>query len=265
METATGPGASTADRVMLVTGASRGIGAAIAQRAAHSGWRVGVNYAVSEDAARSVVETVRAAGSDAVAVAADISDPAAAAGMFDTVEQSLGPIRALVCNAGVDAVSAVADASDEEIRRVVSINALGPMWCAREAVRRMSTARGGRGGAIVNVSSIASLFGGIPGNVVYAASKGAVDAFTRGLAKEVADEGIRVCGVRPGLIRTEMWDIDMGQDAAVELGRSAVPMQRIGESGEVAAAVCWLCSDEASYMTGAIVNVSGGRELFVRS
>ena len=121
------------------------------------------------------------------------------------------------------------------------------------------------GGAIVNVSSIAALYGGIPGDAVYAASKGAVDAFTRGLAKEVAGEGIRVCAVRPGLIRTEMWDTGMGQDAVVELGISAVPMQRIGESDEVAAAVCWLCSDEASYMTGAIVNVSGGRELFVRS
>ena len=124
---------------------------------------------------------------------------------------------------------------------------------------------GGSGGAIVNVSSIAALYGGIPGDAVYAASKGAVDAFTRGLAKEVAGEGIRVCAVRPGLIRTEMWDTGMGRDGVVELGISAVPMQRIGESDEIAAAVCWLCSDEASYMTGAIVNVSGGRELFVRS
>ena len=256
---------SAAGRVMLVTGASRGIGAAIARRAAQSGWRVGVNYVASEDAARKVVEAVRMAGSDAVAVPADVSDPEATAEMFDVVERALGPIRALVCNAGVDRESTVADATDEDIRRIVAINALGPIWCAREAVRRMSTARGGSGGAIINVSSIAAVFGGLPGDVVYAASKGAVDAFTRGLAKEVAGEGIRVCAVRPGLIRTEMWDTGMGQDAVVELGRSAVPMQRIGECDEVAAAVCWLCSDEASYMTGAIVNVSGGRELFVRS
>ena len=256
---------SAADRVMLVTGASRGIGAAIAQRAAQAGWRIGVNYAASENAARSVVEAVRAAGSEAVAVAADVSDPATMTGMFDVVEHALGPIRALVCNAGVDREAAVADATDEDIRRIVAINTLGPIWCAREAVRRMSTARGGSGGVIVNVSSIAAVFGGLPGDVVYAASKGGVDAFTRGLAKEVAGEGIRVCAVRPGLTRTEMWDTGMGQDAAIELGKSAVPMQRIGESDEVAAAVCWLCSDEASYVTGAFMNVSGGRELFVRS
>ena len=256
---------SAAGRVMLVTGASRGIGAAIARRAAQLGWRIGVNYVASDDAARHVVEAVRAAGSDAVSAPADVSDPAATAEMFDMVEHALGPIHALVCNAGVDREAAVADATDEDVRRIVAVNALGPIWCAREAVRRMSTARGGSGGAIINVSSIAALYGGIPGDAVYAASKGAVDAFTRGLAKEVAGEGIRVCAVRPGLIRTEMWDTGMGRDAVVELGISAVPMQRIGESDEVAAAVCWLCSDEASYMTGAIVNVSGGRELFVRS
>ena len=250
---------------MLVTGASRGIGAAIARRAAQSGWRIGVNYAASEHAAMQVVEAVRAAGSDAVAVPADVSDTAATAEMFDAVEHTLGPVRALVCNAGVDREAAVADATEEDIHRIVAINALGPIWCAREAVRRMSTVRGGSGGVIVNVSSIAAVFGGLPGDVVYAASKGAVDAFTRGLAKEVAGEGIRVCAVRPGLIRTEMWDTGMGQEAAVELGKSAVPMRRIGETDEIAAAVCWLCSDEASYMTGAIVNVSGGRELFVRS
>ena len=256
---------SAPGRVMLVTGANRGIGAAIARRAAQLGWRIGVNYVASDDAARHVVEAVRAAGSDAVSAPADVSDPAATAEMFDMVEHALGPIRALVCNAGVDREAAVADAADEDVRRIVAVNALGPIWCAREAVRRMSTARGGSGGAIVNVSSIAALYGGIPGDAVYAASKGAVDTFTRGLAKEVAGEGIRVCAVRPGLIRTEMWDTGMGRDAVVELGISAVPMQRIGESDEVAAAVCWLCSDEASYMTGAIVNVSGGRELFVRS
>ena len=250
---------------MLVTGASRGIGAAIAQRAAQSGWRIGVNYVASEDAARSVVETIHAAGGDAVAAPADVSDPAQTYEMFELVERALGPIRAMVCNAGVDHVAAVADATDEDVHRTLAVNALGPIWCAREAVRRMTTARGGSGGVIVNVSSIAALFGGMPGNTVYAATKGAVDAFTRGLAKEVANEGIRVCAVRPGLTRTEMWDTGMGQDAAIELGRSAVPMQRIGESHEVAAAVCWLCSDEASYMTGAIVNVSGGRELFVRT
>ena len=256
---------SAAGWVMLVTGASRGIGAAIARRAAQSGWRVGVNYVASQDAARSVVEAIRAAGSEAVALPADVSDPAATAGMFDEVEHALGPVRALVCNAGVDRESTIADATDEDIRRILAINTLGPMWCAREAVRRMSTARGGSGGVIVNVSSIAALYGGLPGDVVYAASKGALDAFTQGLAKEVAAEGIRVCAVRPGLIRTEMWETGMGQDAVVELGTSAVPMQRIGESDEVATAVCWLCSDEASYVTGAFMNVSGGRELFVRS
>ena len=256
---------SASGRVMLVTGASRGIGAAIARRAAQAGWRIGVNYAASENAARDVVEAVRAAGSEAVAVPADVSDPATTAGMFDVVEHALGPIRALVCNAGVDREATVADATDEDIRRIVAINTLGPIWCAREAVQRMSTARGGNGGVIVNVSSIAAVFGGLPGDVVYAASKGGVDAFTRGLAKEVAGEGIRVCAVRPGLTRTEMWDTGMGRDTAIELGKSAVPMQRIGESDEVAAAVCWLCSEEASYVTGAFMNVSGGRELFVRS
>ena len=159
----------------------------------------------------------------------------------------------------------IAAATEEDIRRIVAINALGPIWCAREAVRRMSTVRGGSGGVIVNVSSIAAVFGGLPGDVVHAASKGAVDAFTRGLAKEVAGEGIRICAVRPGLIRTEMWDAGMGQESVVELGESAVPMRRIGESDEIATAVCWLYSDEASYMTGAVVNVSCGRELFVRS
>ena len=161
---------SAVGRVMLVTGASRGIGAAIARRAAQSGWRVGVNYVASEDAAGNVVEAVRAAGSDAVAVPADVSDPEATAEMFDVVEHALGPIRALVCNAGVDRESAVADTTDEDVRRIVAINALGPIWCAREAVRRMSTARGGSGGVIVNVSSIAAVFGGLPGDVVYAAT-----------------------------------------------------------------------------------------------
>ena len=245
--------------VLLITGASRGIGAATALLAAQQGWAVAVNYTANSLAADEVVRRIRASGGTAMAVQADVANEAQVLAMFARVDAKLGTLSGLVNNAGVVDVSARVDEMDmARWRRMFDINVLGSMLCAREAVRRMSTRHGGSGGAIVNVSSAASRLGS-PGQYVdYAAAKGAVDAFTIGLAKEVAGEGIRVNAVRPGLIETDI-HASGGLPNRVQDLKHLVPMQRGGTADEVAQAIVWLLSDAASYTTMSLLDVSGGR------
>ena len=247
------------NRVLLVTGGSRGIGAATAQLAARSGWSVAVNYATNSLAADEVVRAIRADGATAMAVQADVSDEAQMLAMFKKIDAKLGPLSGLVNNAGVVDMSARLDEmSVARWRRMFDINVIGSMLCAREAVKRMSTRHGGEGGGIVNVSSAASRLGS-PGQYVdYAAAKGAIDAFTIGLAKEVATEGIRVNAVRPGLIDTDI-HASGGLPSRVKDLQHLVPMQRGGSAEEVAQAIVWLLSDASSYTTMSLLDVSGGR------
>ncbi len=245
--------------VVLVTGGSRGIGAATALLAARQGFTVAVNYSANSLAADEVVRQIRATGGTAITVQADVAIEAQVLAMFGKIDARLGRLSALVNNAGVVDVAARVDEMDtQRIRRMFDINVLGTFVCAREAVRRMSTRHGGSGGAIVNVSSVAARLGG-PGQYVdYAASKGAIDTFTVGLAREVATEGIRVNAVRPGIIETEIHASGGQPDRAREMAPS-VPMQRAGSAEEVARAILWLLTPEASYTTGAIIDVAGGR------
>ena len=245
--------------VLLVTGASRGIGAATALLAAQQGWAVAVNYTANSLAADEVVRRIRANGGSAMAVQADVANEAQVLAMFARIDAKLGPLSGLVNNAGVVDVSARVDEMDmARWRRMFDINVLGSMLCAREAVRRMSTRHGGAGGAIVNVSSAASRLGS-PGQYVdYAAAKGAIDTFTLGLAQEVAAEGIRVNAVRPGLIDTDI-HASGGLPNRVQDLKHLVPMQRGGSADEVAQAIVWLLSPAASYTTMSLLDVSGGR------
>ena len=245
--------------VVLVTGGSRGIGAASALLAARHGFAVAVNYSAHSLAADEVVRQIRAAGGTAITVQADVAVEAQVMAMFEKVDAKLGRLSALVNNAGVvDLASRVDGMSVQRIRRMFDINVLGSFICAREAVLRMSTRHGGAGGAIVNVSSVAARLGG-PGQYVdYAASKGAIDSFTVGLAKEVATEGIRVNAVRPGIIETGIHASGGQPDRAREMA-PLVPMQRAGSAEEVARTIVWLLSEDASYTTGAVIDVAGGR------
>ena len=247
------------DKVLLVTGGSRGIGAATARLAAAQGWAVAVNYSANSLAADEVVRAIRAAGGRALAVQGDVADEAQVLRMFETVDAKLGRLTGLVNNAGVvDVTARLDEMSVARWRRMFDINVIGSMLCAREAVRRMSTRHGGSGGAIVNLSSAASRLGS-PGQYLdYAAAKGAIDAFTIGLAKEVAIEGIRVNAVRPGLIETEIHASGGLPDRVRDLSPQ-VPMQRGGTADEVAQAIVWLLSDAASYTTMSLLDVSGGR------
>jgi len=239
---------------MLVTGGGRGIGAATAFLAAQQGFKVCVNYRQDKESAQSLAKKI-----DGIAVQGDVSSEGDVVRMFDEVDRKLGQITALVNNAGiVDKGTRVESMSAARIGRMLAVNVTGSFLCAREAIKRMSTKHGGRGGAIVNVSSIASRLGGSGEYVDYAASKGAIDTFTIGLSKEVGAEGIRVNAVRPGIIRTEI-HLASGDPARVERIGATAPLGRPGEPEEVARAIVWLCGDEASYLTGALVDVTGGR------
>lgn len=250
---------ATQSKVMLVTGASRGIGAAVALLAGRRGYAVCVNYHQRGDAAETVAEAIRERGSQAMTVQADMAKEDQILAMFERVHELYGRLDALVNNAGVlDLQTTVEQMSAARIRRILDTNVLGAFLCCREAVRRMAPRHGGRGGAIVNVSSMAARLGSPNEYVDYAASKGAVDTLTVGLAKEVAGDGIRVNGVRPGLIRTEI-HASSGEPGRVDRLKDAIPLKRGGTPEEVAAAVLWLCSDEASYTTGTFIDVSGGR------
>ena len=245
--------------VLLITGASRGIGAATARLAALRGWDVAVNYARDAAAAEAVAETVRGAGQRAITVAADVADEAAVLAMFARIDGELGRLGGLVNNAGIVALKARLDQMDlARWQRMWAVNITGSLLCAREAVRRMSTRHGGAGGAIVNLSSVAARLGAPAMYVDYAASKGAIDTFTQGLAQEVAGEGIRVNAVRPGIIDTDI-HADSGDRSRPQAASAMIPMQRPGSADEIAAAIVWLLSAEASYTTGAILDVGGGR------
>jgi NAD(P)-dependent dehydrogenase (short-subunit alcohol dehydrogenase family) len=247
------------DGTILITGGASGIGAETARLAAARGHRVAINYRSRPERARELVAAIRADGGMAEAFAADMADEAAISGLFDAAERALGPIAGLVNSAGIGGgahrVDAMPAATLDELFRV---NVVGLILCCREAARRMSTAHGGKGGAIVNVSSMAATIGGRQGKSHYAASKAAVDVFTVGFAKEVAAEGIRVNAVRPGVVATDMTAAGL-RDAAVRADiESTIPMGRVGAPREIATAILWLLSDEASFVSGARLDASGG-------
>jgi NAD(P)-dependent dehydrogenase (short-subunit alcohol dehydrogenase family) len=248
-----------AQKVLLVTGGSRGIGAAICRLGSKAGYRVAVNYASNRDAADALVTEIKAAGGEAFAVKGDVGSEADVLAMFEAVDRAYGRLDAFVNNAGIVDVKARVDEMDvARLERMMRINVVGSFLCAREAVKRMSTRHGGSGGSIVNISSAAAVLGAPDNYVDYAASKGAIDTFTIGLAREVAMEGIRVNAVRPGIIDTDI-HASGGQPDRVTLIQDTLPMKRAGTADEVAGAVLYLLSDAASYTTGAILNVSGGR------
>jgi NAD(P)-dependent dehydrogenase (short-subunit alcohol dehydrogenase family) len=243
----------------VVTGASRGIGAAVALLAGARGYAVAVNFVGDEAAAQDVVRRITAAGGRGVAIQGDVAREDDVLRLFQTAERELGPLRALVNNAGVTGGFARVEAlTVEALTRVLAVNVIGTALCAREAVRRLSTRHGGSGGAIVNISSLAARTGGAHEWVHYAASKGAINSFTIGLAREVATEGIRVNAVAPGLIETDLHAANGAPDRPERLSPS-IPMQRVGTADEVAGGVLWLLSPDASYTTGTILEIGGGR------
>lgn len=246
-------------KVMLITGASRGIGAATARLAAAEGYALCLNFHHRQDAAQLLLEELQSSGTHAIAVGADVADEAQVIRLFAAIDAEFGRLDVLVNNAGMLERQMRLDELDAaRLMRVFAVNVTGSFLCAREAVRRMSTRYGGQGGAIVNVSSIAAKLGAPNEYIDYAAAKGAIDSMTLGLAKEVAAEGIRVNAVRPGVIRTEI-HASGGEPGRVERVSASVPMGRGGEAEEVAEAILWLASDKASYASGALLDISGGR------
>jgi NAD(P)-dependent dehydrogenase (short-subunit alcohol dehydrogenase family) len=249
----------TAQKVLLVTGGSRGIGAAVCRLGAAAGYRVVVNYVSNQAAAEKLVESIGQAGGEALAVRADMGSEADILSMFETVDRAFGRLDALVNNAGItDVLARVEEMSADRIERMMRINVAGPMLCAREAVKRMSTRRGGKGGAIVNVSSMVAVLGAANQYVDYATSKGAIDTFTIGLAREVVTDGIRVNGVRPGFTDTDI-HATSGDPNRLNSVLDILPMKRPATADEVARSILFLLSEDSSYTTGAILNVSGGR------
>ena len=246
-------------KVMLVTGASRGIGAEIALLAGRSGYRVGVNYLRSEGAAQDVVRAIQKDGGEAIALKADVRRLDEVVAMFKQLDTAFGTLDALVNNAGVLAHFRVDSVDENNVADVFSANVFSAYYCAREAIRRMSTAHSGKGGIIINMSSVASRLGGLGGGAAYAASKGAIDSFNLALAKEVGPEGIRVNAIRPGLIATDIHEMHGGIANMEQLARTAVPLGRSGSAGEVAHVALWLASDASSYVHGTVIDVAGGR------
>ncbi|WP_279483090.1 SDR family oxidoreductase [Aureimonas sp. SK2] len=248
------------ERVMIVTGGSRGIGAATARLAGAAGYTVLVNYAANAEAAESVAAEIRAAGAQAETVRGDVGSEADVLAIFAAADR-LGRLAVLVNNAGVvDQPATVADMDLQRLERMFRINTIGSILCAREAVRRMATGRSGQGGVIVNLTSAAAKLGAAGQYVDYAAAKGAIDSFTIGLAKEVAAEGVRVCAVRPGIIETDIHASGGLPNRVAEM-TPGLPMRRPGSAEEVARAILWLASDDATYSTGTILDVSGGRAI----
>lgn len=246
-------------RIVLVTGGSRGIGAAVCRLAAREGWDVAVNYRARRDAAERVAEDVRAAGRRALVIQADCTDSPAVTRMFEKVSEDLGYIGALVSNAGIiHRAAPLMDQTVEDIKRVIDTDLTAHLVANREAIRRMARSRGGRGGAIINISSMASELLGAGGFIPYAAAKSGIDVLTKGLGKEVASEGIRVNGLRPGLIDTDI-QADTGLPDRIARFGHTVPLGRAGTPDEVAEAVLWLMSDKARYVAATVFNVSGGR------
>jgi NAD(P)-dependent dehydrogenase (short-subunit alcohol dehydrogenase family) len=246
--------------LIIVTGGARGIGAATCIQLAAAGYAIAVNYASAQDAAQATAAAIVKSGGRAQAFQADVGDPDAVAKLFEDAVGALGPLAGLVNNAGISGAPARIDAQDPaELARLFQVNVIGTILCAKEAVRRLSTKHGGPGGAIVNIASVAARLGGLPGIVPYAATKGAIETFTRGLANEVAREGVRVNAVSPGMVATDMTTPILSQPGATERIASLIPMGRVGEPDEIAEAVAWLISPAARYVTGSIMTVSGGR------
>jgi NAD(P)-dependent dehydrogenase (short-subunit alcohol dehydrogenase family) len=245
--------------VALITGSSRGIGAETAKLAARKGFQVCINYASREDRAREVADEIRQGGGRAIIVQADTAVEADIVGMFETIDRELGPVTSLVNNAGVTGKAGRHDTfAAAAIRRILDVNVVGAMLCTREAAKRMSTKNGGTGGTIVNVSSIAAVFGGANQWIPYAAAKGAMNSLTLGFSRELAAEGIRVNAIMPGLIETEI-HAEAGVADRLQKVIPMVPMGRIGTAQECAEAIVWLMSGEAAYMTGAVIPITGGR------
>lgn len=246
-------------KTLLVTGASRGIGAEIALLAAQSGYRVALNYLNSEAAANALVARIQATGGTAIAIRADVGDSDQVTRMFETLDHAFGAPDVLINNAGILESFPITEANSQQVEHTFRANVLSVFYCCREAVKRMSTVHGGRGGVIVNMSSVAARHGGITGGTAYSASKGAIDALGTALAKEVGTQGIRVNTLRPGLIETEIHNVRGGIAQITEMAKTTVPMGRTGSAAEVAQAALWLASDAASYVHASVLDVAGGR------
>ena len=250
---------SSEAKTLLITGGASGIGAETARRAAAHGYKIAINYRSRDAQAKAVVADIAAKGGQAIALPGDMANEADIVRLFEETERALGPVTHLVNSAGINGRRGRVDEYDAAIlANLFAVNVVGLMLCCREAARRMSTRNGGKGGAIVNVSSMAGTLGGRPGSSAYAASKGAVDAFTKGFAREVAAEGIRVNSLRPGMVLTEMTEGRLNDDAFRASIEASIPMGRIGQSHEMADTILWLLSDQSSFITGAMLDASGG-------